>query len=128
MMCALAKAGRASVLTSVWAMCGALALTGGAPSQPGPVNGTKAGARAVTVQPFRNDTFEPRLTEAVDFALRRRLQQDGTYRLDTKNDGDIVVRGVIPQLHREAFSFQPKDVITPLDYEMRLVATVTATE
>jgi hypothetical protein len=109
-------------------ICGAALLAGCAGYRVGPVNGMPAGARAVTVQPFRNDTFEPRLTEAVDFALRRRLQQDGTYRLDTKNDGDIVVSGVITQLHREALSFQPKDVITPLDYEMRLVATVTATE
>jgi len=47
----------------------------------------------VTVRPFQNQTFEPGLTEAVDFALRRKLQQDGTYRLDTQGSGDIVVSG-----------------------------------
>jgi hypothetical protein len=110
------------------AMCGALALAGCAGYRVGPVNGVAAGARAVTVRPFRNDTFEPRLTEAVDFALRRKLQQDGTYRLDTHGEGDIVVSGVIIDMNRAPLSFQPTDVLTPRDYEMRLVAKVTATE
>ena len=103
-------------------------LAGCAGYQVGPVNGVPAGARAVTVRPFQNNTFEPRLTETVDFALRRKLQQDGTYRLDTQNGGDIVVSGVITQLQRNALSFQPTDVITPRDYEMTLVAKVVATE
>jgi hypothetical protein len=107
---------------------GAAMLTGCAGYRVGPVNGVPAGSRAVTVRPFQNNTFEPRLTEAVDFALRRRLQQDGTYRLDTQNDGDIIVTGVITQLHREILSFAPNDVITPVDYELRIIATVTASE
>jgi len=117
-------------LRLIAAMCGALALAlaGCAGYQVGPVNGIKSGARAVTVRPFRNDTFEPRLTEAVDFALRRKLQQDGTYRLDTQGSGDIIVNGVIVNTERAALSFQPTDVITPRDYEMRLIAKVTATE
>ena len=110
------------------AVCGAFLLAGCAGYQVGPVNGVSAGARAVTVLPFQNNTFEPRLTERVDFALRRKLQQDGTYRLDTQNGGDIVVTGVITQLQRNALSFQPTDVITPRDYEMTLVAKVVATE
>jgi hypothetical protein len=127
-MRALAKKGKASVLASLLAICGALALAGCAGYRAGPVNGVTAGARAVTVRPFRNDTFEPRLTEAVDFALRRKLQQDGTYRLDTHGEGDIVVTGVIIDMNRAPLSFQPTDVLTPRDYEMRLVAKVTATE
>jgi hypothetical protein len=109
-------------------LLGAFLLAGCAGYQVGPVNGVAAGARAVTVRPFQNNTFEPRLTETVDFALRRKLQQDGTYRLDTQNGGDIVVTGVITQLQRAALSFQPTDVITPRDYEMALVAKVIATE
>lgn len=107
---------------------GAAMLAGCAGYRVGPVNGVAAGSRAVTIRPFQNDTFEPRLTEAVDFALRRRLQQDGTYRLDTQNDGDIVVTGVITQIHRETLSFDPRDVVTPVDYELRILATVTASE
>jgi len=103
-------------------------LTGCAGYQVGPVNGQPAGARAVTIQIFRNDTFEPRLSEAVTFALRRRLQQDGTYRLDTKNDGDIIVSGSIADFRRTPVSFDPADIITPRDYELAIVANVTAQE
>lgn len=110
------------------AICGALILVGCAGYKVGPVNGERAGDRAVTVRPFQNNTFEPRLTETVDFALRRKLQQDGTYRLDTQNGGDIIVTGVITQLQRAALSFQPNDVITPRDYEVAIVAKVVATE
>jgi hypothetical protein len=115
-------------LWPIAALCGVTLLGGCAGYQVGPVNGVPAGSRAVTVRPFRNDTFEPRLSETVDFALRRRLQQDGTYRLNTQEDGDVVVSGVITDMHREVLSFQPRDVLTPRDYEMRLVAKVTAKE
>lgn len=115
-------------LRLISAVFAALALAGCAGYKVGPVNGVPAGSRAVTVRPFQNDTFEPRLTEAVDFALRRKLQQDGTYRLDTQGGGDIIVTGVIVEMERAPLSFQPRDVLTTRDYEMRLVAKVTATE
>src|SRR5437868_722506 len=110
------------------ACVGALLLSACAGYRVGPVNGISPGPRAVTVRPFRNDTFEPRLSETVDFALRRKLQQDGTYRLDTQNNGDILVTGAIIDLQRAPLSFQPTDVLTPRDYEMKLIAKVTATE
>ena len=109
-------------------LAAAALLAGCAGYRVGPVNGQPAGARAVTVQIFRNDTFEPRLSEAVAFALRREIQQDGTYRLDTKNDGDIVLSGTILDFRRTPVSFDPSDVITPRDYELAIVADVTALE
>src|ERR1051326_6471227 len=71
----------------------------------GPVNGIPAGSRAVTVNLFENNTYEPRLSESVAFALRRHLQQDGTYRLDTENEGDVVVNGAITRYDRAPLSF-----------------------
>lgn len=115
-------------LARLIAVIGLALLAGCAGYQVGPVNGQPAGARAVTVQLFRNDTFEPRLSETVAFALRRKVQQDGTYRLDTQNDGEIVVSGVITSFQRSAVSFNPNDIITPRDYEIRIVATVSARE
>ena len=94
----------------------------------GPTNGQTAGAKSVEVRLFRNQTFEPRLTEAVGTALRRTLQQDGTYRLDTKGDADIIVNGVITRYERSGISFNPQDVITPRDFSILMLAKVTATE
>jgi hypothetical protein len=104
------------------------AFVGCAGYRVGPVDGKPAGSRAVTVKLFDNKTFEPRLSESVAFALRRKLQQDGTYRLDTKNDGDIVLSGAIMRYDRTPLSFDPKDILTPRDYSLTLMADVTATE
>jgi hypothetical protein len=94
----------------------------------GPVNGQPAGARGVTVNMFRNDTYEPRLAETIAFALRRKLQQDGAYYLDTQNEGEIIVNGVITSLIRTPVSNDPLDVLTPRDYEMKILVDVTAKE
>src|SRR5207249_142836 len=73
-------------------------------------------------------TIEPRLTEAVGFSLRRMLQQDGTYRLNTEGEGDVVLSGVLTAYERVGLSFQPRDILSVRDFELRLHAHVTAVE
>jgi len=94
----------------------------------GPTNGEVAQAKSVRVDFFRNDTLEPRLSEAVCTALRRTVQQDGTYRLSTRGEADIIVRGVIHKYQRSGISYNPNDVITPRDFMITVMARVTATE
>jgi hypothetical protein len=94
----------------------------------GSTTGFEAGSRSVQVTPFLNDTIEPRLSDAVTSQLRKQLQQDGTYRLDTKGDADVVVSGSIVEYDRSGLSFQPRDVITPREYRIVLSALVTARE
>lgn len=117
-----------SIQRAAVAGAAALLLAGCAGYRVGPVDGSPAGARAVTVNLFQNETFEPRLSESIAFALRRKLQQDGTYRLDTHNEGDVVVNGVIKSYNRAAVSFDPRDVLTPRDYTLSISADVTASE
>ena len=112
-------------------LCAGLAVvlfTGCAGYQLGPTGGVSAGARSVQVNFFSNQTTEPRLIEAVNSALRKRLAQDGTFRLDTKGDGDVVVSGVITRFDRAGITFQPSDVITVRDYNLGLTAQVKITE
>lgn len=94
----------------------------------GPSNGTAAGSKSVEIRLFRDDTMEPRLLEAVGMALRRRVQQDGTYRLSTAGEADIIVTGAITGFDRAGVSFQPRDILTVRDFTLSLVAHVTATE
>lgn len=94
----------------------------------GPTAGVEAGARSIQVNPFQNRTREPRLGETVTQAVRQRLQQDGTYRLATRRDGDIIVHGVLTRYDRAPLTFQPGDVITPRDFEATLYAHVIAEE
>ena len=94
----------------------------------GPTNGERAGARSVQVNPFENKTIEPRLIEAVTFALRKQVQQDGTYKLNSHDEGDIIVSGAIVNYERRPISFQSRDAITPRDYRLTITAHVTARE
>jgi hypothetical protein len=94
----------------------------------GPTNGMPAGERSVQVNLFKNDTWEPRLSEPVATSLRRSIQRDGTFRLATDNTASIVVDGVITEYNRSAVSYQPSDVLTVRDYEVTAYASFTATE
>jgi hypothetical protein len=106
----------------------ALLVTGCAGYQLGPTNGVPAGSRSVQVNLFRNDTYEPRLSDPIATSIRRWIQRDGTYRLATSGEADIVVDGVISEFSRSGISFQPSDILTVRDYELSAVASFTATE
>ncbi len=94
----------------------------------GPTNGQIAGAKSIQISPFVNNALEPRLSEAVITSLRKNIQRDGTFRLDTHNDGDIILTGTILKFDRTELSFQPGDIITPRDYRVSIVAKITARE
>ena len=92
----------------------------------GPTNGLTAGEKKVQITPFLNNTFQPRLGDAVTTALRRKIQEDGTYRLASHDDADIIVTGVLKKYVRHELSFEPHDVLTVQDYRVSVVAEYTA--
>jgi hypothetical protein len=94
----------------------------------GPVNGMAAGEKGVEVQPFVNRTLEPRLTDAVTGQLRREIQRDGTFKLATPDNSDIVVKGTLTRYYRDALSYAPTDTLTGRDYRLILTAQVTAVD
>jgi hypothetical protein len=106
----------------------ALLVAGCAGYKLGPTGESAAGEKSVQVHPFLNQTLEPRLGEAVTFQLRKELQRDGTYRLASHDDGDIVVSGILTRYQRHEMSFVPDDVVTVRDYRVSLTAQVTARE
>ncbi len=94
----------------------------------GPTGGQVAGARSIQVTPFANDTLEPRVGDAVTAALRKSLQHDSTFRLATRPGADVIVTGTITRFERSDMSYNPNDVLTPLDYRVSVMAHVTARE
>jgi hypothetical protein len=92
----------------------------------GPTSGFEAGSRTVRVQYFENQTLQPRLSEALAHALRKRLQQDGTYRLVSAGPADVVVSGEILRYDRRPVSFQRQDVRTTRDEEIELAVRLVA--
>jgi hypothetical protein len=106
----------------------AAVLAGCAGYKLGPTNGMSAGSRTIQVRPFANKTHEPRVTEYLALSMRKRLQQDGTYRLETSAQPDILVTGVITRFDRSGLSYQTNDVLTPQEYTLTLVARVVAVD
>jgi hypothetical protein len=102
------------------------ALSGCAGYKLGPTNGVAAGEQSVQIAPFLNKTLEPRLTDAVTAQLHKAVQQDGTYKLATHDDGDIIVTGEITLFQRQNVTFVPTDVLTARDYRLVVTAHVTA--
>jgi len=91
----------------------------------GTTNGLTAGARSVQVKFFENETFEPRLAAAVNRAMKREFQKDGTYSLETQSEGDLIVTGKLINFTRSGVSYKPGDVLTVQDYTMSLAAEIT---
>ena len=103
-------------------------LAGCAGYELGPTTGRQSGGTSIQINPFANQTLDPRLTDAVTQAIRRRVQQDGTFRLNTDNTGDIVVTGAIMEYERIGVSFDPDDIITPRDFQITMVAQIKVLE
>ena len=103
-------------------------LAGCAGYHLGPVNGALPGARSVEVLPFNNQTFQPRLGDALTQALRQHLQADGTYHLATSGPGEVIVSGVIRSYDREALGFLNTDVTTVENYRIGMMVHVTVRE
>jgi len=102
-------------------------LAGCAGYQLGPVNQAVAGAKSIEVQPFNNQTLEPRLGDSLTQSLRERLQTDATYRVVSRGGaGDLVVTGVIRQYTRQGLGYLNTDVTTPENFRVQLVVHVIA--
>lgn len=119
-------AGRAGAL--LLGLLAILLFAGCGGYQVGPTMARQSGATSIQINTFLNHTMEPRLSDAVTQAIRKRIQQDGTYQLDTHNTGDIVVTGTIIEYERTGVSFDPGDVITPRDFLLTLRAKIVARE
>ena len=104
----------------------ALSLVGCAGYRLGPVGGQSSGGRSIEIAPFENKTLEPRVTAALAQAVRKSLSQDGTFRLDTRGEGDIYLTGTVTRFEREGVSYQPNDILSARDFRLLLVMHVVA--
>ncbi|MBI3192510.1 MAG: hypothetical protein HYZ36_07590 [Pedosphaera parvula] len=86
------------------------------------------GSKSIQVSLFQNRTIEPRVSEAVASALRKNLQRDGTFTLNTEGDADILVSGVITDYGRRPLTYQRRDVLSARDFRVTMTAKVKAVE
>jgi hypothetical protein len=105
---------------------GLLLLAGCAGYTLGPTNGVSAGDKSVQITPFLNHTFQPRLGDDLTTALRKDIQREGTYRLATHGDADIVVSGFLTRYTRHELNFGSNDVLTVQTFDVNVSAVITA--
>lgn len=115
-------------LSGLWAGFLVLALSGCAGYQLGPVNGLSAGEKSIQVNAFGNHTLQPGLTDAVALQLRKEIQKDGTYHLDTGGDADLIVTGTLLRYQRTEVTLASNDILTVRDYRLSLTAQISARE
>lgn len=113
---------------AITAVVFALLLGGCAGYRLGPTNGLQAGEKTIQINPFQNLTMEPRLGDAVTMQMRKTIQRDGTYRLATHGEPDIVLTGTITQFSRRELSLLPNDVLTARDYRLNAAVHVIGRE
>ncbi|HEX7653146.1 MAG TPA: LptE family protein [Verrucomicrobiae bacterium] len=100
-------------------------LAGCASYHLGPA-GEPAGEKTISIQPFNNQTLQPRLGDALSQAVRERIQSDGTYHLSTHGQADVVISGVIVTYKRIAMGYTDTDASTPENYRVELTVHVVA--
>ena len=83
-----------------------------------------AGDKSVEIRPFANRTLEPRLTDTLAEQLRKELQRDGTFKLDTQGDPDYVMSGTITRFQRTEVTFASTDILTVQDFRLTLTAQI----
>ena len=94
----------------------------------GPSNGTAAREVSVFVEPFVNQTLQPRLEDDFTHATRLGLQREGTYRLAHRGDCDILLKGVIKEYSRQGLSYNPSDLVQVRDYNLVAITHITAVD
>lgn len=94
----------------------------------GPTDGQAAGSHSITLAPVVNRTLEAGVSDALAQSLRQNLQRDGTYKLDTKNQGDLLVQTTVTAFNRAGVSYKTDDVTSVQDYRLTLTAHVQAKE
>ena len=114
--------------------CGLLlGLAGCAGYHLGPV--AKLTYSTVSVPMFRNKTVLPQMEAQITNGIIRRLQEDGSVKITSRDEADVVVLGEITKYHRTVLRTDKTDLKTlttqtqvgsgvPREYRVEITATV----
>ncbi len=86
----------------------------------------KANYRSVAVPMFKNKTLKPQLEAQVTNGIIRRLQSDGTLRVDSVDNADIVVAGEIVDYRRTRLRSLQTEASAPREFRIYVDARVEA--
>ena len=82
--------------------------------------------RSVAVPMFKNKTLKPQLEAQVTNAIIKRFQTDGTLRIESATEADIVITGQITKFYRRELRATRIDVNAPREYRIIIEARIEA--
>ncbi len=82
--------------------------------------------RSVAVPMFKNKTLKPQLEAQVTNAIIKRFQTDGTLRVESANDADIIITGQITKFYRHELRTIQTDLNAPREYRITIEALIEA--
>jgi hypothetical protein len=107
------------------ALCLAFVLLAGcAGYRLGPTLGAQY--RSVAVPMFRNKTLKPQLEAQVTNGIIKRFQADGTLRVDSIANADVVLTGEIVRYRRHELRSRRTETGTPREYRVSIDAKIEA--
>ncbi len=96
-------------------------LSGCAGYRIGPVQPTiMEGVTTIGVPTFVNDTLEPRIEVLITSTVIKQFQQDGTYRIASDEDSDVVLLGTIKDITRRRARSVRGNVAATREFELTL--------
>jgi len=90
----------------------------------GPV--AKRNFTSIAVPMFRNETLRPQLEAQVSNAIIKRLQQDGSLRIESEARADVILSGKVFRYERNALRTLRSDTGVPREYEIVITVRVEA--
>ncbi len=82
--------------------------------------------RSIAVLMFKNKTLKPQLEAQITNAIIKRFQRDGTLRIESAENADVVLTGQITKYDRQELRAVRTDVNTPREYRITLTARIEA--
>jgi hypothetical protein len=102
----------------------ALLAAGCAGYHVGPV--TQRNFKSIAVPMFQNRTLRPQLEAQITGAIIKGLQQDGSLRVESEPEADVVLAGSIVHYQRNALRSLRSDTGVPREYEIAITVRVEA--
>ena len=82
--------------------------------------------QSVSVPMFRNRTLRPQLEAQITNAITKRIQEDGTVRVESSPDADVVLDGEVTHYERNSLRFLQSETRIPREFEIVITVRVEA--
>jgi hypothetical protein len=88
----------------------------------------RADYKSIAVPMFANKTLKPQLEAQISNGIIKRLQSDGSLRIDSREKADVILTGEIIRYNRLALRSLRNETGTPREYRISLDARVEVRE